>query len=125
MLSVRNGSRAVDFYKSAFDAIEVYRVEDPAGAVVSRPRAEECISYSLPAFRLDGVLVAFGASTDHCSFYPMSPAVMEAHEKDLQKYHTSKGTIRFQADKPLPAGLVKKLVKARIAENLARRRKSG
>jgi uncharacterized protein YdhG (YjbR/CyaY superfamily) len=89
------------------------------------PRAEECISYSLPAFRLNGVLVAFGASANHCSFYPMSPAVMEAHEKDLQKYDTSKGTIRFQADKPLPAGLVKKLVKARIAENLARRSKSG
>lgn len=81
------------------------------------PKAEECISYSLPAFRLNGVLVAFGASTNHCSFYPMSPATLEAHRRELEGYETSKGTIRFGPDKPLPATLVRKLVKARIAEN--------
>jgi uncharacterized protein YdhG (YjbR/CyaY superfamily) len=80
------------------------------------PRAEECISYSLPAFCLNGPLVAFGASTNHCSFFPMSPAVLEAHKKELKGYDTSKGTIRFQPDKPLPATLIRKLVKARIAE---------
>ncbi len=82
------------------------------------PKAEECISYQLPAFRLDGkMLVAFGATANHCAFYPMSSSTVEAHEDDLKGYDTNKGTIRFQPDHPLPAALVRKLVKARIAEN--------
>src|SRR5262245_14173136 len=88
------------------------------------PKGEECISYSLPAFRLNGMLVAFGATANHCAFYPMSSTTVEAHKDELKDYDTSKGTIRFQADKPLPAALVRKLVKARIAENEARGRKS-
>lgn len=81
------------------------------------PKAEECISYGRPAFRLDGRgLVAFGAAASHCAFYPMSGSTVEAHKKELKGYDTSKGTIRFPADKPLPATLVRKLVKARIAE---------
>jgi len=82
------------------------------------PKAEECISYRLPAFRLDGkMLVAFGAAANHCAFYPMSSSTVEAHKDDLKDYDTSKGTIRFQADHPLPAALVRKLVKTRIKEN--------
>ena len=81
------------------------------------PDAEECISYQLPAFRLNGLLVAFGASANHCALYPMSSETIAAHKKDLAGYDTSTGTIRFQPDAPLPAALVKKLVKARIAEN--------
>ena len=82
------------------------------------PQAEECISYGLAAFRLNGSpLVAFGASSKHCAFYPLSGSTVEAHQDDLRDYDTSKGTIRFSPDKPLPATLVKKLVKARIAEN--------
>jgi uncharacterized protein YdhG (YjbR/CyaY superfamily) len=84
------------------------------------PRAEECISYQLPAFRLDGkMLVAFGATANHCAFYPMSSSTVQTHKDELKDYDTSKGTIRFQADKPLPDTLVRKLVKARIAENAA------
>ncbi len=80
------------------------------------PKAEECISYQLPAFRLNGrMLVWFGATAKHCAFYP--GAVVEAHKDDLKDYDISKGTIRFQPDHPLPAALVRKLVKARIAEN--------
>jgi uncharacterized protein YdhG (YjbR/CyaY superfamily) len=83
------------------------------------PRAEECISYQLPAFRLDGrMLVWFGASSNHCAFYP--GAVVEAHKDELTDYETSKGTIRFQADHPLPAALIRKLLKARITRNAAR-----
>ena len=82
------------------------------------PKAEECISYQLPAFRLNGrMLVAFGATANHCAFYLMSSSTVEAHKDELKDYDTSKGTIRFQADNPLPAALVRKLVKARIAEN--------
>jgi uncharacterized protein YdhG (YjbR/CyaY superfamily) len=84
------------------------------------PRAEECISYQLPAFRLDGqLLVAFGATAKHCGFYPMSGTAVAAHGDELKGYSTSKGTIRFQPDKPLPAALVRKIVKYRIAENAA------
>ncbi len=82
------------------------------------PKAEECIRYQLPAFRLNGrLLVAFGAATHHCAFYPMSSSTVEAFKDELKDYDTSKGTIRFQPDRPLPAALVRKLVKARIAEN--------
>ena len=82
------------------------------------PKAEECISYQLPAFRLDGrMLVAFGARAKHCAFFLMSSETVAAHADDLEGYDTSTGTIRFPADEPLPAPLVRKLVKARIAEN--------
>jgi uncharacterized protein YdhG (YjbR/CyaY superfamily) len=82
------------------------------------PEAEECISYGLAAFRLNGrPLVAFGASANHCAFYLMSGTTVESHKDVLKGYDTSKGTIRFPAEKPLPAGLVRRLVKARIVEN--------
>ena len=85
------------------------------------PKAEECISYQIPAFRLKGrLLVAFGAATKHCAFYPGSLPV-EMHKDELKAYDTSKGTIRFPADSPLPAALVRKLVKTRIAERAAKR----
>jgi uncharacterized protein YdhG (YjbR/CyaY superfamily) len=84
------------------------------------PKAEECISYGLAAFKLDGKpLVGMGATASHCAFYLMSGSTVDAHADDLQHYNTSKGTIRFAAAKPLPASLVRKLVKARIAENAA------
>lgn len=89
------------------------------------PKARECISYQLPAFRLDNrMLVGFGAAAKHCAFYPMSATTVVAHKDDLKNYDTSKATIRFSADKPLPAALVRKLVKYRIAENAARRKKA-
>jgi uncharacterized protein YdhG (YjbR/CyaY superfamily) len=89
------------------------------------PKAEEYITYQIPAFRLNGKpLVGFGASAKHCAFYPMSAATVEAHKDELKGYDTSKGTIRFQADKPLPAALVRKLVRARIADIEGRRGKA-
>jgi uncharacterized protein YdhG (YjbR/CyaY superfamily) len=87
------------------------------------PQAEEGLSYSVPAFKYRGVLVSFGAAKDHCSFYVQSPAVMEAHADDLKGYDTAKGTIRFKPNEPLPSDLVTVLVKARMAENEATRKK--
>lgn len=85
--------------------------------MAAAPKAEECISYGLPAFRLDGrPLAAFSAAANHCSFFPMSGTVVSALMDDLKAYNTSKGTIRFPANKPLPATLVRKVIKARIAE---------
>ena len=79
------------------------------------PKAEECISYQLPAFRLNGkFLVAYGAATNHCAFYPGS--TVKALKDELKGYDTSKGTIRFPANKPLPSTLVRKLIKLRIEE---------
>ena len=84
------------------------------------PRAEECISYQLPAFRLDGkCIVWFGAAANHCAIY----GVAETRKGELEDYDTSgKGTIRFQPDNPLPATVVRRLVKARIAKNAAQKR---
>jgi len=84
------------------------------------PEAEECISYSLAAFRQDGPLVAFGAARSHCAFFPMNGSMVEKLKDELKGYETSKGTIRFQPGKPLPAALVRRMVKARLAENAAK-----
>jgi uncharacterized protein YdhG (YjbR/CyaY superfamily) len=86
------------------------------------PKAVEAISYGMPAFKLNGkALVYFGAAAKHCSFYPGSATLVDSMSEDLSGYSTSKGTIRFQAGKPLPAPLVKRIVKARMKENEARR----
>ena len=80
------------------------------------PGAVECISYQMPAFKLDGkMLVYFAAWANHCAFYP-GPYPLEVHKEDLRNYDCSKGTLRFPSDKPLPATLVRKLVKTRIAQ---------
>jgi len=85
------------------------------------PKAVEAIWYQIPTFKLDGrALVGFAAFKKHCSFFPMSMAVMRTYHAELNSYDTSKGTIRFPFGKPLRAALVKKIVKARIKENEAR-----
>jgi len=81
------------------------------------PRAEECISYGMPAFRLNGKLIAgFKAAANHCSYHPMSGTTIGRLQAELSGYDTSRGTIRFAAQAGLPASLVRKLIKARVAE---------
>jgi uncharacterized protein YdhG (YjbR/CyaY superfamily) len=88
------------------------------------PDAVESVSYGVPAFKYRGrPLVSFGAGKGHCSFYVQSPAVMEAHKDELAGYDTAAGTVRFQPGEPLPAALVEKLVKARMAETDAAAKK--
>ena len=84
--------------------------------------AAETISYGIPAFKHKGVLVWFAAFSDHCSLFPTA-AVIEAFKNELKGFSTSKGTIHFPIDKPLPTQLIKKLVKARVAQNEGKKRR--
>ena len=87
------------------------------------PEATETISYRMPTFKEQGrFLVSYAAFKDHCSLFPASGAVMEALGEELEPYFSGKGTLRFTADKPIPAALVKKIVQTRIEENAAARR---
>jgi uncharacterized protein YdhG (YjbR/CyaY superfamily) len=118
-ITMKHKPKTIDEYLAAVSADQRAALEKLRKSIkAAAPRAEECISYSLPAFRLDGkLLVGFGASANHCSFYPMSGSTVKTHARDLTKYETSKGTIRFTPEAPLPPSLVRKLVKTRIAEN--------
>jgi uncharacterized protein YdhG (YjbR/CyaY superfamily) len=117
-MPVKAKPRNIDEYLGGVNAgqraaLEKLRLTIRAAA----PDSEESISYGLAAFRLKGrPLVAFGAWANHCAFYPMSSTVVEAFADQLKGFRTSKGTIRFSPDEPLPASLVKKLVKERVAE---------
>ncbi len=77
----------------------------------------EVISYGMPMFKYNGMLVGYAAFKNHCSLFPTGSGVLDQFEKELRGYRTSKGTIQFPSDKPLPDALVKKIVKARIKEN--------
>ena len=110
--------QTIDEYPAPLSDEKRAALEKLRGAIKSvAPEAEECISYQIPAFRLGGrMLVAFGAAANHCALYP-GAFPLEVHKDELKAYGSSKGTIRFQADSPLPATLVRKLVKTRIAEH--------
>ena len=114
--------KTIDEYLAALSADKRAALEKLRKTIkAAAPKAEECISYGLPAFRLDGaLLVAFGAGAKHCAFYPCSSSTVAKHKGDLKEYDTSKGAIRFQADESLPVALVRKLVKARMKENKLR-----
>ena len=86
------------------------------------PEATETISYRIPAFKYNGVLVWFAAFSDHCSLFPTA-SVVEAFKNELKGFSTTKGSIHLPTDKPVPTGLVKKLVKARVAQNESKKRR--
>ena len=120
--------------KGAAKSVEEYlaRIPQPARGTLIKIRtairsaaprgATEVISYGIPAFKHQGVLVWFAAFADNCSLFPTA-AMIEQFRNELKGFATSKGTIQFPTDKPLPAALVKKMVKARVAqmENKKRR----
>jgi len=109
--------------------VEAYlaRVPEPARGTLEKIRgmiraaapkeATEVISYGMPAFRYKGGLVGYAAFKNHCSFFPMNASLIDGMAEELKGYRTSKGTLQFPVDKPLPAALLKKMVKARVAEN--------
>ena len=115
------GATTVDEYLAAAPPDARAALLKLRGAIrAAAPKATEVIRHRMPTFKHRGGLVAFAAFKDHCSFFLMGTAVMAAHKRELTNCDTARGTIRFSADKPLPAALVKKLVKARIKENEAR-----
>jgi uncharacterized protein YdhG (YjbR/CyaY superfamily) len=83
---------------------------------VAPPEATEGISYGIPTFKYKGMLAAYAAFSNHCSLFPGAGPTVE-FKSELKNFQTSKGTIRFALNKPLPATLLKKLIKARVAEN--------
>ncbi|OHA88736.1 MAG: hypothetical protein A2653_00355 [Candidatus Zambryskibacteria bacterium RIFCSPHIGHO2_01_FULL_43_25] len=83
------------------------------------PQATEVISYNMPAFKLNGIVVYFAAFKKHVGFYPL-PSAIKSFRKELTKYKTSKGAIQFPLDKPLPVALISKIIKYRVKENLTK-----
>jgi uncharacterized protein YdhG (YjbR/CyaY superfamily) len=117
--------RSVDEYLAALPdgpraALEKLRETIKAAA----PEATETISYQMPAFKDRGrFLVSYAAFKDHCSLFPGSKAVIAAHREELKTHISGPGTLRFTTDNPIPTAMVRKIVKARIEENAARRRR--
>jgi uncharacterized protein YdhG (YjbR/CyaY superfamily) len=115
------GSRDVDEYLANVPApmraaLERLRKTIQAAA----PQAEEVLSYRIPTFRQNGVLVYYAAFKDHCSFFVASTAVSRRFAAELKPFATGKGTFRFTPQRPIPAALVRQIVRARVAENEAR-----
>ncbi len=108
------------------------RVPEPARSTLERMRAiirsaapketTEKIGYGMPTFHYKRSLVALGAFKDHCSLFPMGSSVLNEIADDIEKYQVSKGTLHFPIDKPMPAALVKKIVKLRVAQNERKKR---
>lgn len=117
---IANGSAAVDAYLA--------KLSEPARSTLEKVRfiirsavpasATEVISYRMPAFRCHGrALVAYAAFKGHCSLFPMQASLIDEMRDELKNYRTSKGTLQFPLEKPLPAALLKKIIRARVREN--------
>ena len=119
--------RTIDEYLSGLQADQRAALQKLRVAVhAAAPKAEECIAWGMPGFRMDGTcFLTFRATAKHCSLHPMSGLTVAAHKADLAGYDTSPGTIRFQPAKPLPASLVRKVVKARLAERSQPSKRAG
>jgi len=113
----RGAAKNVDEYLACVPEPARTTLEKVRAAIRSAvpAQATEAISYGIPAFKYKGTLVWFAAFTRHCSFFPTAAVIDQFHD-ELTKYTISKGTIQFPIDKPLPAILVRKMVKARVAE---------
>jgi uncharacterized protein YdhG (YjbR/CyaY superfamily) len=117
-MNVQPKSKDVDAYLASVSGEARARLAELREAIkAAAPDAEEVISYQIPTYKQQGALVAFGAARNHAGFYVMSPAVIEEYRDEIKSYGTAKVTIQFPLDKPIPAALIMKLVKARIAEN--------
>jgi len=111
--------QTVDEYISTFPPATKKALKDIRSTIKkAAPGAEEAISYNIPAFRLDGMLVWYAGYKEHIGLYPR-PNVIQVFKKELTNYKLSKGTIQFPLDRPLPVELITRIVKYRMAENQA------
>jgi len=111
-------AKNIDDYLSAFPQDVVIKLEKLRQAIQkAAPAATEAISYAIPTFKLEGNLVHFAGYKNHIGFYPGSSGI-ESFKNELAAYNLSKGTVQFPLDKPLPLGLVTKIVKYRVKQNL-------
>ncbi len=115
-----NVARNVDEYLAALPEDARTTLEKIREAIkAAAPKATEGISYQMPIYKQNGMLIGFAAFKNHCSIFP-GPGAIEKHKSELKNYETSKGTVRFPIGKPLPSALLKAIVKGRIAENEAK-----
>jgi len=113
-----NPAKDVDAYIAAAPAKMQKALRAMRAAVrAAAPAAEETISYGIPAYKYRGQLVFFAAFEEHCSFFPGSKGILRTFSRELKPFDASVGTIRFTPEKPLPAALVRKIVKRRVEEN--------
>lgn len=120
-----DGTKAVNEYLASVPEparATLYEIRSMIRSVVP-PGTTEGFSYGIPAFLYHGALVGYAAFEKHCTFFPMSGSLTTAFKNDLKNYQTSKGSIRFPVDKPLPLSLVKKMVKTRVAENAKKKKR--
>ena len=120
MMKGMKPAASVDEYIAAFPK-EVQQLLSQMRKTIktAAPKAEELISYGMPVYKHNGVLVYFGGYKNHIGFYA-TPTGHEAFKKEFSKYKTGKGSVQFPSDKPLPLGLITRIVKFRVKGNLAK-----
>ena len=122
MVLAATGSVAVDEFLGALEPDARAALEQLRGLIrATAPEATETISYDVPTFHHHGALVAYGVAKQHCSFYVMRPPLVATLRDEIAPHRASGGTIHFTAEHPLPAALVERVVRARMAENEAAR----
>ena len=120
---ITNKPNNIDEYIASFPAdIQEILEQVRLTIIKAAPQASETISYGMPAFTLNGILVWFAAHSKHIGFYPRASGI-EAFKKELSIYKNAKGSVQFPLDKPMPLKLITKIVKFRVAENLARQKR--
>ena len=119
----KSGPKTLDEYFATLSEPARARLSEMRRAIRSAvpPQATEVLSYRIPAFKHNGVLVWYAAFANHCSLFPTA-SVIDAFKNELEGYTKSKGTIQFPIDEPLPAALIKKIVKARVVQNESKKR---
>jgi uncharacterized protein YdhG (YjbR/CyaY superfamily) len=118
---VKNAPRNIDEYIRMFPEEIRTKLEEMRATIrKAAPKAEETIRYQIPTFRLNGNLVHFAAFQNHIGFYPASSGIA-AFKKELSVYLSGKGSVQFPLDQKLPIGLVRKIVKFRVRENLEKK----
>ena len=116
--SMTTKANNVDSYITSFpEEVQTLLMQVRTAIRKAAPKAEEVISYQMPAYKLNGILVWFAGHSKHIGFYPKASGI-KAFDKELSVYKRAKGSVQFPLDKPMPLGMIAKIVKFRVAENM-------